>query len=184
MTVWKCACAWTWLSTRAGKNAIMCADTVFSSCDPDGPRAHWFSPLLYRSQMLRFMCVGFLISLRPKFFCYFSCKSNKKRKLLKHCSRTWTFKSNKMAENKQIKCKIKITNLFALLSSQGNFGGRCMLYGLVNYNSSAGLIRVQSSSAPSLCYFVSAISVLVAVVCFSMSVYWLYTLCMDGEIRR
>lgn len=59
-----------------------------------------------------------------------------------------------------------------------------MLYGLVGYNESAGLIRVQSSSAPSLCYFVSAISVLVAVVCFSLSVYWLYTLCMDGEIRR
>ncbi|KAK1890089.1 Transmembrane protein 179B [Dissostichus eleginoides] len=45
---------------------------------------------------------------------------------------------------------------------QGNFGGRCMLYGLVNYNATASLIGVQSSSPPSLCYFVSAISVLVA----------------------
>lgn len=67
---------------------------------------------------------------------------------------------------------------------QGNFGGRCMLYGLVNYNTSAGVIGVQSSSSSSLCYFVSAISVLVAVVCFSLSLYWLYTFCMDGEIRR
>ncbi|XP_010772101.1 transmembrane protein 179B, partial [Notothenia coriiceps] len=46
---------------------------------------------------------------------------------------------------------------------QGNFGGHCMLYGLVNYNTTASLIGVQSSSTPSLCYFVSAISVLVAV---------------------
>ncbi|KAJ4948532.1 hypothetical protein JOQ06_020065 [Pogonophryne albipinna] len=52
---------------------------------------------------------------------------------------------------------------------QGHFGGQCMLYGLVNYNTTASLIEVQSSSAPSLCYFVSAISVLVAVTCFSLS---------------
>ncbi|KAF3836949.1 hypothetical protein F7725_004413 [Dissostichus mawsoni] len=67
---------------------------------------------------------------------------------------------------------------------QGNFGGRCMLYGLVNYNATANLIGVQSSSPPSLCYFVSAISVLVAVTCFSLSLYWVYSLCSDGEIRR
>lgn len=67
---------------------------------------------------------------------------------------------------------------------QGNFGGRCMLYGLVNYNATAGLIGVQSSSSSSLCYFVSAISVMVAVVCFSLSLYWLYSFCIDGEIRR
>ncbi|XP_039996266.1 transmembrane protein 179B [Xiphias gladius] len=65
---------------------------------------------------------------------------------------------------------------------QGNFGGLCMLYGLVNYN--ASLIGVQSSSPSSLCYFVSAISVMVAVVCFSLSLYWLYTFCIDGDIRR
>lgn len=67
---------------------------------------------------------------------------------------------------------------------QGNFGGRCMLYGLVYYNGSARLIDVQSSSSSSLCYFVSAISVMVAVVCFSLSLYWLYSFCIDGEIRR
>ncbi|GAA6216212.1 transmembrane protein 179B [Lates calcarifer] len=67
---------------------------------------------------------------------------------------------------------------------QGNFGGLCVLYGLVNYNTTASLIGVQSSSAPSLCYFVSAISVLVAVVCFSLSMYWVYTFCIDGDIRR
>ncbi|XP_032367497.1 transmembrane protein 179B [Etheostoma spectabile] len=67
---------------------------------------------------------------------------------------------------------------------QGDFGGRCMLYGLVNYNATESSIDVQSSSAPSLCYFVSAISVVVAVVCFSLSLYWVYTCCIDGEIRR
>ncbi|KAG8006236.1 hypothetical protein GBF38_005457 [Nibea albiflora] len=58
-----------------------------------------------------------------------------------------------------------------------------MLYGLVNYNATASEIGVQSSSSSSLCYFVSAISVMVAVVCFSLSLYWLYTFCIDGEIR-
>ncbi|XP_062240264.1 transmembrane protein 179B [Platichthys flesus] len=67
---------------------------------------------------------------------------------------------------------------------QGNFGGLCMLYGLVNYNATASLVGIQSSSSPSLCYFVSAISVMVAVVCFSLSLYWVYTLCIDGDFRR
>ncbi|KAM7377453.1 hypothetical protein PAMA_013980 [Pampus argenteus] len=67
---------------------------------------------------------------------------------------------------------------------QGNFGGRCMLYGLVSYNATANAIGVQSSSSSSLCYFVSAISVMVAVVCFSLSMYWVYTFCLDGDIRR
>ncbi|KAM9335897.1 transmembrane protein 179B [Symphorus nematophorus] len=67
---------------------------------------------------------------------------------------------------------------------QGNFGGRCMLYGLVGYNASVSLIGIQTSSSSSLCYFVSAISVMVAVVCFSLSLYWLYSFCIDGEIRR
>ncbi|XP_068569615.1 transmembrane protein 179B [Cebidichthys violaceus] len=67
---------------------------------------------------------------------------------------------------------------------QGTFGGRCMLYGLVNYNVTAGLIGIESPSSSSLCYFVSAISVMVAVVCFSVTLYWLYTFCIDGEMRR
>ncbi|XP_028284558.1 transmembrane protein 179B [Parambassis ranga] len=67
---------------------------------------------------------------------------------------------------------------------QGNFGGVCMLYGLVSYNATASQIGIQSSSPSSLCYFVSAISIMVAVVCFSLSLYWAYTFCIDGEIRR
>ncbi|XP_068164351.1 transmembrane protein 179B [Antennarius striatus] len=65
---------------------------------------------------------------------------------------------------------------------QGNFGGHCMLYGLVSYNGSA--ISIQSSSSASLCYFVSAISVLVAVVCFSLSLYWIYVFCIETQIAR
>ncbi|TWW63014.1 transmembrane protein 179B [Takifugu flavidus] len=65
---------------------------------------------------------------------------------------------------------------------QGNFGGRCILYGHVNY--SANLIGVQSATSPSLCYFISAISVIVAVVCFSLTLYWLYAFCIDGDMSR
>ncbi|XP_071333866.1 transmembrane protein 179B [Trachinotus anak] len=72
----------------------------------------------------------------------------------------------------------------SLTIAQGNFGGLCMLYGTVNYNATASLIGIQSSSSSSLCYFVSAISVMVAVVCFSLSLYWVYTFCIDGDVRR
>ncbi|XP_012732245.2 transmembrane protein 179B [Fundulus heteroclitus] len=67
---------------------------------------------------------------------------------------------------------------------QGNFNGLCMLYGQVSYNATAKLIGVQTSTAPSLCYFVSAVSVMVAVVCFCLSLYWVYAFCMEGEMRR
>ncbi|XP_077083866.1 transmembrane protein 179B [Siphateles boraxobius] len=69
--------------------------------------------------------------------------------------------------------------------SQGSFDGKCMLYGSVYLNNtSASSISVQASSSPSLCYFVSAISVCVAVFCFSLSLYWVYIVCFDGEVKR
>ncbi|KAM9827357.1 transmembrane protein 179B [Neosynchiropus ocellatus] len=67
---------------------------------------------------------------------------------------------------------------------QGHFGGQCILYGLVSYNSSAASVALESSGAASLCYFVSSVSVLVAVVCFSLSLYWIYDICFDGEVTR
>uniref|UniRef100_A0A3B5L7N6 Transmembrane protein 179Ba n=1 Tax=Xiphophorus couchianus TaxID=32473 RepID=A0A3B5L7N6_9TELE len=67
---------------------------------------------------------------------------------------------------------------------QGNFGGLCMLYGRVSYNATGSVVGVQASTSASLCYFVSAISIMVAVVCFSLSVYWVYAFCMEGEMRR
>ncbi|KAF7664272.1 hypothetical protein LDENG_00181780 [Lucifuga dentata] len=77
-----------------------------------------------------------------------------------------------------------IVTAASLTVAQGNLGGACMLYGTVNYNTTADLIGIQSSSPASMCYFVSTVSVLVAVVCFSLSLYWLYTFCFDGELRR
>ncbi|XP_061566721.1 transmembrane protein 179B [Cololabis saira] len=67
---------------------------------------------------------------------------------------------------------------------QGNFGGLCMLYGRTSYNATANVIVIQSSSSASLCYFISAISIMVAVVCFSLSLYWLYCVCIEGEMKR
>ncbi|XP_045069715.1 transmembrane protein 179B-like [Coregonus clupeaformis] len=77
-----------------------------------------------------------------------------------------------------------IVTAASLTITQGSFSGLCMLYGTVNHNSSSDSILVQTSSAPSLCYFVSAISVCVAVFCFSMSLYWIYTCCLDGVVNR
>ncbi|XP_077597757.1 transmembrane protein 179B isoform X1 [Stigmatopora nigra] len=67
---------------------------------------------------------------------------------------------------------------------QGHFGGSCMLYGLVTFNASTGALAIQAPSSASLCYFVSAVSVTVAVVCFSLSIYWLYSACVEGDLRR
>lgn len=64
--------------------------------------------------------------------------------------------------------------------TQGSFDGKCMLYGSVHLNSSS--IEVVSSSSPSLCYFVSSISVCVAVFCFSLILYWIYTSWVDREV--
>ncbi|CAL8241689.1 unnamed protein product [Merluccius merluccius] len=77
-----------------------------------------------------------------------------------------------------------IVTAASLTITQGNLGGLCMLYGTVDYNHTTRAIEAQLSSPASLCYFVSAISVLVAVTCFSLSLYWLYTCCIDGEVRR
>ncbi|KAK7176955.1 hypothetical protein R3I93_001024 [Phoxinus phoxinus] len=66
--------------------------------------------------------------------------------------------------------------------SQGSFDGTCMLYGSVRLNNST--ISVLTHSSPSLCYFVSAISVCVAIFCFSLTLYWVYIACFDGEVKR
>ncbi|XP_041842570.1 transmembrane protein 179B [Melanotaenia boesemani] len=67
---------------------------------------------------------------------------------------------------------------------QGDFHGLCMLYGHVNYSATANTIGVPQYSSASLCYFVSAISIMVAVVCFSLSLYWAYTLCIERNTTR
>lgn len=77
-----------------------------------------------------------------------------------------------------------IVTAASLTITQGHLSGLCMLYGTVNYNATAGSVSPGSWSPPSLCHFVSSISILVAVVCFSLSLYWLYTSCLEGEVKR
>ncbi|MGH0180187.1 UNVERIFIED_CONTAM: hypothetical protein FKN15_003431 [Acipenser sinensis] len=67
--------------------------------------------------------------------------------------------------------------------TQGEFGGRCMLYGAASYNATSRELSVSSSSSASLCYFVSAISVLISIYCFSVVLYWIYASCVD-EVQR
>uniref|UniRef100_A0A8B9VPM7 Transmembrane protein 179B n=1 Tax=Anas zonorhyncha TaxID=75864 RepID=A0A8B9VPM7_9AVES len=57
----------------------------------------------------------------------------------------------------------------ALTVAQGEFGGQCLLYGAVSWNGSALVPR--SFSHVSLCYFVSAVSVVVALCCFAVLLY-------------
>ncbi|XP_035428327.1 transmembrane protein 179B isoform X1 [Cygnus atratus] len=66
----------------------------------------------------------------------------------------------------------------ALTVAQGEFGGQCLLYGTVSWNGTALVPR--SFSHISLCYFVSAVSVVVALCCFAVL---LYSCCADEPHR-
>nr|XP_047912392.1 transmembrane protein 179B isoform X2 [Anser cygnoides] len=66
----------------------------------------------------------------------------------------------------------------ALTVAQGEFGGQCLLYGAVSWNGTALVPR--SFSRVSLCYFVSAVSVVVALCCFAVL---LYSCCADEPHR-
>ncbi|XP_030194122.1 transmembrane protein 179B [Gadus morhua] len=77
-----------------------------------------------------------------------------------------------------------IVTAASLAITQGNLGGLCMLYGTVDFNNLTQTITATVSSPASLCYFVSAISVIVAVTCFTLSLYWLYSCCIDGSMQR
>ncbi|XP_026861917.2 transmembrane protein 179B [Electrophorus electricus] len=68
--------------------------------------------------------------------------------------------------------------------TQGHFAGQCILYGSIHYNTSSHFLTVEISSSPSLCYFVSAISVCVAIYCFSLIFFWIYAGCVDEEVKR
>ncbi|KAJ8408926.1 hypothetical protein AAFF_G00247440 [Aldrovandia affinis] len=68
--------------------------------------------------------------------------------------------------------------------TQGHFSGQCVLYGSVYYNTSTQTLDLDGSSSPSLCYFISAISVCVAVCCFSLILYWIYSSCVGDELKR
>ncbi|KAJ7307545.1 hypothetical protein JRQ81_009570 [Phrynocephalus forsythii] len=66
----------------------------------------------------------------------------------------------------------------ALAVTQGEFGGQCILYGSAAYN---GTLRLSASSPVSLCYFVSAASVLASAVAFAVFLRGIYLCCFgDG----
>ncbi|XP_048854059.1 transmembrane protein 179B [Brienomyrus brachyistius] len=77
-----------------------------------------------------------------------------------------------------------IISAASLTMTQGQFAGQCVLYGSVYYNKSTQSIGIESASSPSLCYFVSAISICVSVYCLSLILYWIYSSCVDGEFKR
>ncbi|KAM6970753.1 transmembrane protein 179B [Aplochiton taeniatus] len=77
-----------------------------------------------------------------------------------------------------------IISAASLTVTQGHFAGQCILYGTIQSNESGGPLVLESPSNPSLCYFVSAISVFVAIYCFSLILFWVYTSCVDEEVKR
>ncbi|KAK7909545.1 hypothetical protein WMY93_014229 [Mugilogobius chulae] len=77
-----------------------------------------------------------------------------------------------------------IVTAASITMSQGHFAGHCVLYGLVSYNKTSASIVLQHYSSPSLCYFVSAVAVVMAVVCFSLSLHGLYSFYIEGDFKR
>ncbi|XP_054039943.1 transmembrane protein 179B [Rissa tridactyla] len=69
----------------------------------------------------------------------------------------------------------------ALTVAQGEFGGQCLLYGVVSWNGTALVPR--SFSHVSLCYFVSGVSIVVALYSFSSLLHGAYS-CCTGESQR
>ncbi|XP_020665910.3 transmembrane protein 179B [Pogona vitticeps] len=66
----------------------------------------------------------------------------------------------------------------ALTVTQGEFGGHCILYSSVLYN---GTLWLSSSSPVSLCYFVSAVSVLTSAVSFGILIHGIYNCCFGDR---
>ncbi|XP_060747209.1 transmembrane protein 179B isoform X1 [Tachysurus vachellii] len=68
--------------------------------------------------------------------------------------------------------------------TQGHFAGQCILYGSICFNTSDQSLTIESSSSPSVCYFVSSISMCVAIYCFSLILYWIYASFVNDYIKR
>nr|XP_055035190.1 transmembrane protein 179B [Misgurnus anguillicaudatus] len=71
-----------------------------------------------------------------------------------------------------------------LTLTQGHFDGRCILYGSVHYNVSIQSVTLEGSSSSSICYFLSAIAVFMAIYCFFLILYWIYASCVVDNVRR
>ncbi|XP_072407207.1 transmembrane protein 179B-like [Chiloscyllium punctatum] len=59
--------------------------------------------------------------------------------------------------------------------TQGEFGSGCILYGVAKYNSTAKSLVVEQFGSVTLCGFVSAVSVGVAIYCFCTVFYFIYS---------
>ncbi|KAM4643659.1 LOW QUALITY PROTEIN: transmembrane protein 179B [Amazona ochrocephala] len=69
----------------------------------------------------------------------------------------------------------------ALTVAQGEFGGWCILYGSVGWNGTA--LAPAAFSPLSLCYFISGVSIAVALYCFASLLYGIFG-CCTGESQR
>ncbi|KAJ8255058.1 hypothetical protein GJAV_G00200470 [Gymnothorax javanicus] len=68
--------------------------------------------------------------------------------------------------------------------TQGQFAGKCILYGRAVFNTTKPSLTMLNFGSQSLCYFVTAISAIIAVYCFSLFLYWVYTSCVDRDNTR
>uniref|UniRef100_UPI00398E9422 transmembrane protein 179B-like n=1 Tax=Pristiophorus japonicus TaxID=55135 RepID=UPI00398E9422 len=67
--------------------------------------------------------------------------------------------------------------------SQGEFGSQCILYGTVTWNASGKSLGVAQFGSGSLCGFVNAVSVVIAIYCFCTVFYFIYTTCIEQTSR-
>ncbi|XP_033927691.1 transmembrane protein 179B [Melopsittacus undulatus] len=71
-----------------------------------------------------------------------------------------------------------IASAAALTVAQGEFGGQCILYGSVSWNGTT--LVPKAFSHLSLCYFISGVSIVVALYCFASLLYGIFG-CCTGE---
>ncbi|XP_019500967.1 PREDICTED: transmembrane protein 179B [Hipposideros armiger] len=68
-----------------------------------------------------------------------------------------------------------------LTRTQVSFSGSCPLYGVASLNRSS--LTLSRPSAPSLCYFVSGASGLLALYCLLLLLFWVYSSCIEDSNR-
>ncbi|XP_067877974.1 transmembrane protein 179B-like [Heterodontus francisci] len=67
--------------------------------------------------------------------------------------------------------------------TQGEFGSRCILYGAAKWNTTSKSLGLVQFGSGSLCGFISAVSVVIAVYCFCTVFYFIYANCIEGASR-
>ncbi|XP_020374014.2 transmembrane protein 179B [Rhincodon typus] len=71
----------------------------------------------------------------------------------------------------------------SVLRFQGEFNSGCILYGTTKYNSTAKSLEVEHFGNVTLCGFVSAVSVGIAIYCFCTVFYFIYASCIEEANR-